>query len=136
MSSRYYSEIIRNRRFLNVKWPSIEFTKEKNRSSHRSWKFEISSKFWFFHYEQFLTLESIENCRQNLNLSPRTNPMKAMTSSPSIVYHISTRYLVTLRHCDLTETSNIVSRVSPGIVRWSVTCILRVGGAVLFGTPL
>ena len=36
-------------------------------------------------YEQFLTLESIDNCRQNLNLSPRTNPMKAMTSSPSNV---------------------------------------------------
>ena len=57
--------------------------------------------------EQFLTLESIENCRQNLNLSPRTNPMKAMTRSPSNVKNISTKYLVTLRHRDPIETSYI-----------------------------
>ena len=50
-----------------------------------------------------------------------------MTSIPSNVYHISTRYLVTLRHRDPTETSNNASGVSPGIARRSVTCIHRVG---------
>ena len=65
----------------------------------------------FSPYEQFLTLESIENCRQNLNLSPRTNPVKAITRIPSNVYHISTRYLVELRHHDPIEASNIARRV-------------------------
>ena len=50
--------------------------------------------------KQFLTLEFIENSRQNWNLSPKTNPTKVMTRSPSNVNRMVTMYLVILRHRD------------------------------------
>ena len=43
--------------------------------------------------EQILILESIEDFRQNLNLSPRTNPMKAMTRNPSSYGYKNDRFL-------------------------------------------
>ena len=51
-------------------------------------------------FEQFLTLESIENFWQYLNLRPRTNPIKAMTKSPLDESHKVKRYLVRLRHLE------------------------------------
>ena len=56
-------------------------------------------------YEQFLIVESIENFWQNLNLRPRTNPMKAMTRNPSNVDQPRPKYLVTLHPRDI--SSNI-----------------------------
>ena len=42
--------------------------------------------------EQFLILESIANFWHNLNLRPRTNPMKAMTRRPSNKSYQNDRY--------------------------------------------
>ena len=58
-------------------------------------------------FEQFLKLDSIENFWQYLNLRPRTNPMKAITKSPSNDSHKVTRYLVRLRQCNPNETLQV-----------------------------